>query len=108
METEHWIQYFTDVNTYGSEIPYYYNKETHSTQWEEPEEMTYYYYARHESKSEEDQEKLLPDDLLAKDMDSVLEYIGVDSISHLQCNSIRRLHIYHQGMFIRLFSFQRQ
>ena len=108
METEHWIQYFTDVNAYGSAIPYYYNKETHSTQWEEPEEVTYYYYARHESKSEEDQEKLLPDDLLTKDMDSVLEYIGVDSISHLQCNSIRRLHIYHQGMFIRLFSFQRQ
>ena len=46
METEHWVQYFTDEAIYGEQIPYYYNKETEETCWEEPEEITYFYYAK--------------------------------------------------------------
>lgn len=45
METIHWIQYITDKDDYGREIPYYYNKETKEVQWEQPDEMKYVKYA---------------------------------------------------------------
>ena len=44
METEHWIRYYTEKGDYEEGIPYYYNKETGITQFEEPNEFRYQSY----------------------------------------------------------------
>ena len=44
METEHWIRYYTEKGDYEEGIPYYYNKETGVTQFEEPNEFRYQSY----------------------------------------------------------------
>ena len=98
METENWIQYFTNKQDYGKEIPYYFNKTTKVTQWEEPEEMEYYFYAKPEQENCSSSPAALPDNYMKEDYNLVFQQIGVDSISNLKHDSIRKLQIYHQGM----------
>ena len=97
METEHWIQYFTNKEDYGKEIPYYFNKTTNVTQWEEPEEMEYFFYANPEKRSGSSDPIVLPDSFVGLDYHSVFQQIGVDSISNLKHDSIRKLQVYHQS-----------
>lgn len=96
METEHWIQYFTNKEDYGEEIPYYFNKITNVTQWDEPEEMEYCFYANPEKASGSSDSIVLPDAFWGLEYHSVFQQIGVDSISNLKHDSIRKLQVYHQ------------
>lgn len=98
METENWIQYYTNKQDYGKEIPYYFNKTTKVTQWEEPEEMEYSFYAKPEQENCSSYPAALPDNYMNEDYHLVFQQIGVDSISNLKHDSIRKLQIYHQGM----------
>lgn len=106
METENWIQYFTNKEEYGKEIPYYFNKTTKVTQWEEPEEMEYYFYAKPEQKDCSPSPVTLPENYITMDYRSMFQLIGIDSISSLKHNSIRKLQIYHQSFAWLLIQFR--
>lgn len=102
MELGDWIQYFVEEEDGSRGRPYYYNKETGKTQWEEPEEFKFDKYCKTRGKPLDDSthivgEKFNVQTLLSSlpqaSLDKCIEQIGVDSSSHLKYNSIQQLWI---------------